>query len=126
MPPKSKNTPRPRRQQNNEAAAGASSTNETPPPNELQEALAVIEKLRQQLKEKERTDIVQQNTSINSGDALSNMRRHNIAPRLKQQQNTSTNNGDALSNTDGANFPLGLPSLGFADMLHVLRYVSTQ
>ena len=67
---------------------------------ELQEALAVIEKLRQQLKEKERTDIV--------------------------QQNTSTNNGDALSNTDGANFPLGLPSLGFADMLHVLRYVSTQ
>jgi len=46
MPPKSKNTPRPRRQQNNEAAAEASSTNETPPPNELQEALAVIEKLR--------------------------------------------------------------------------------
>ena len=126
MPPKSKNTPRPRRQQNNEAAAEASSTNETPPPNELQEALGVIEKLRQQLKEKERTDIVQQNTSINSGDALSNMRRHNTSPRLKQQQNTSTNNGDALSNTDGANVPLGLPSLGFADMLHVLRYVSTQ
>ena len=100
MPPKSKNTPRPRRQQNNEAAAETSSTDEMPPPNELQEALAIIEKLRQQLKEKERTDIV--------------------------QQNTSTNNGDALSNTDGANFPLGLPSLGFADMLHVLRYVSTQ
>ena len=53
MPPKSKNTPRPRRQQNNEAAAETSSTDETPPPNELQEALAVIEKLRQQLKEKE-------------------------------------------------------------------------
>ena len=68
-----------------EAAAETSSTDETPPPNELQEALAVIEKLRQQLKEKERTDIVQQNTSINSGDALSNMRRHNISPRLKQQ-----------------------------------------
>ena len=45
------------REEADEAAAETSSTDETPPPNELQEALAIIEKLRQQLKEKEEKDV---------------------------------------------------------------------
>ena len=101
MPPKT-------RQKNDGAAENnseSSTAEDTPPTSNLQELEAKIAALQQQLE----VEIAK-----------------NVSNNVSAQNNTSTTGGDALSNTDGANFPLGLPSLGFADMLHVLRYVSTQ